>query len=184
MKKRLILLLFFLNFALLGAYDRNNIFVGFGIGVSDSFPQKSHTIIPSWYLLGGYEYKPLREISIMTYIESAMGLKPSGLETKVDLQISLNTDFVFEAQISENARLGGYGGIGFGYLREENAIVIENITSSDVENKALMLLNAGIQSCIDESHIVRLGMKYPFNLKSITKDMKLIQLFLSYAYKF
>ncbi|WP_104697475.1 MULTISPECIES: outer membrane beta-barrel protein [unclassified Helicobacter] len=184
MKKRLCVLLVFLSIVSLGAYDRNNIFVGFGIGINDNFSQKKHTLIPSWYLLGGYEFKPLREISIMAYIESSIGLKPSGLATKVNLQVSLNADFVLEAQISEKARLGGYGGIGFGYSREENAIVIENITSNEVQNKGLMFLNAGIQSCIDESHLIRLGMKYPFDLKSITENMRLIQVFLSYAYKF
>lgn len=163
----------------LGAYDRNNIFVGAGIGLSDNFIDK-HTLIPSWYLLGGYEYKPIREISLMSYLESLMGIKPTGLNTDITMQVSLNLDIALELQVSQKIRFGPYVGFGFGYYREDRAIVDE----TKVNNMALLLLNLGLQSNIDESNVVRLGFKYPFDLKDIKKDMKLVHLFLSYAYKF
>lgn len=163
----------------LGAYDRNNIFVGAGIGLSDNFVD-THTLIPSWYLLGGYEYKPIREASLMAYLESLMGIKPSGLNTNITMQVSLNVDMALELQVSQKMRFGPYVGFGFGYCREERAIVDD----SEVNNMALLLLNFGLQSNLDESNVIRLGFKYPFDLKDIRKDMKLVHIFLSYAYKF
>ncbi|RDU73595.1 hypothetical protein CQA57_04650 [Helicobacter anseris] len=163
----------------LGAYDRNNIFVGAGIGLSDNFVD-THTLIPSWYLLGGYEYKPIREASLMAYLESLMGIKPSGLNTNITMQVSLNVDMALELQVSQKMRFGPYVGFGFGYCREERAIVDDG----EVNNMALLLLNFGLQSNLDESNVIRLGFKYPFDLKDIRKDMKLVHIFLSYAYKF
>lgn len=166
----------------LGAYDRNNIFVGAGIGISDNFlDSKHHILIPSWYLLGGYEYKPLREISLMAYLESMMGVKPSSLNTAITMQVSANIDLALELQLNQKIRFGPYVGFGFGYSREGRVIISED---EIVKNMALMLLNTGVQTNIDENNVVRVSFKYPFDLKDIRKDMKLLHIYLSYAYKF
>lgn len=164
----------------LGAYERHNVFVGAGIGISDNFlGHNRHIIQPSWSLLGGYEYKPLREISVMAYLESIMAIKPAELETTVSMQIAFKTDVAFEFSINPSFRLGPFLGIGFGYAREDKAIVTKGST-----HKALMLINVGLQSNINESNIVRLALSLPVNLTAIGEDLDLVHIMLSYAYKF
>lgn len=164
----------------LGAYERHNIFVGAGAGISDNFlGYNRHIILPHWSLLGGYEYKPLREIGVMVYLESIMGIKPAGLETTINMQVAFKTDVAFEFSVNPTFRLGPFVGIGFGYAREDKAIAVEGSA-----HKALMLINAGLQSNINESNIVRFALSLPINLTAIGDDLDLVHITLAYAYKF
>ncbi len=155
-------------------------FVGIGLGFSDDFSQREHhVLVPNWSLIGGYEYKPLREIGLMAYLESIIGINPAGLQTSIKMQIAINTDIAVELALDQRLRLGPYIGLGIGYLNEE-----KYLDDGIRMNKALLLLNLGLQTNIENHHVIRVSLRYPYDLAHIREDMHLVLTSLSYAYKF
>ncbi len=157
-------------------YERHNIFLGAGVGMDYQTHFDDYAF--AWNIFGGYEFKPIRQIGTMVYVESLMSIKPYELTTRIITQLSVNIDASLEVlQINQYTRVGPYLGIGFGY-----ANLSTTIEDKDNQNKALFFTNAGLQMNVDESNIVRLGVKIPFDLGKVRTDA--LQVIASYAYKF
>lgn len=183
--KKFFLILLCLGF--LQAYERNNIFVGVGVGVLDDITSYkvgdkkhyNHQFAPSWGLQGGYEHRPLYLLGIRAYLQSLMDLKPAGLETSITTQLSLNLDLLTNfLRFSQERALGIYAGIGFGFAQEQKTIVDE------LKDRvyALFLINVGMQYTIDDNNHVQLGVKIPFALTDINNNP--LHVTASYIYSF
>ncbi|MCE3038426.1 outer membrane beta-barrel protein [Helicobacter anatolicus] len=168
MKYRILLVFLLLNF--IKAYDRNSMFVGIGFGLGDNITihtnknkkTYSHSFAPSWGLVGGYEYKPLRVLGIRAYLQSLMDLQPNGLETIISNHLSLNVDVSTNiVYFSKEMTLGAYAGAGVGFSQYQKVI------SDPMNNKfhTVFLVNVGIEFKIDDNNRVQLGIKFPSNIK-------------------
>lgn len=157
-------------------YYRNNIFLGAGLGVGHEYTYDDYAF--AWSIFGGYEYRPIRIVGVMAYLESFMEIKPYELGTRITTQLSVNADVSLEIlQLGKNARIGPYLGAGFGYATTSIT------TESQASNPAVLFLtNLGLQMVVDESSVVRLGVKMPFNIKE--SHTSALQIVASYAYKF
>lgn len=156
-------------------YERHNIFLGAGVGIDHQVRFGDYAF--AWNIFGGYEFKPIRQIGMMAYVESLISIKPYELTTRIITQFSINIDASLELQISQSARMGHYLGVGFGY-----ANLSATFEDKAGQNKALFFTNAGLQMNVDESNVVRLGVKIPFDLGKVRTDA--LQVIASYAYKF
>lgn len=122
-----------------------------------------------WGFRGGYEFSPIKYLSIRSYLDYLMSIKPSGLETITSSILSLNIDTLVNiVHINENT-FGFYGGIGFGAFKHSN--VVQNTP----EDRAFIsdyagILNLGIAITLKEVHRIEIGTKIPFNqIKSSTE---------------
>lgn len=157
-------------------YERHNIFLGAGVGIDHQVRFDDYAF--AWNIFGGYEFKPMRQIGMMAYVESLISIKPYELTTRIITQFSINIDASLEVlQINQYTRVGPYLGVGFGYANL--SATFEDKTG---QNKALFFTNAGLQMNVDESNVVRLGVKIPFDLGKVHTDA--LQVMASYAYKF
>lgn len=156
-------------------YERHNIFLGAGVGMDHQVRFGDYAF--AWNIFGGYEFKPIRQIGMMAYVESLISIKPYELTTRIITQFSINIDASLELQISQSVRMGHYLGVGFGY-----ANLSATLEDKAGQNKALFFTNAGLQMNVDESNVVRLGVKIPFDLGKVHTDA--LQVMASYAYKF
>ena len=159
-------------------YDRHNIFLGASVG-ADFLLQDRKLSQGSfeWGLYGGYEYKPLKIIGIMAYLESLMAFKPLGIQTQIINQIGLNADVSLEIITSEHFRTGPYMGIGIGYINQQSAVF-----DTESISQVALLINGGWQMSIDESNIVRLGVKSSLGFGE--RANRFLHFMLSYAYRF
>ncbi len=160
------------------AYQRHSIFLGGGVGMDYQEMVKPSGYSFAWNIYGGYAYKPLRQITVMSYLESLMSIKPYELSTRVGLQLSINADAAFEVlNLGQRTRVGPYIGIGLGYLSFTPTI-------EDRANniQVLFLTNLGFQMIVDETNLIRLGVKLPFSF--MQKEISGVSVTLSYAYQF
>ncbi|CBG39677.1 outer membrane beta-barrel protein [Helicobacter mustelae] len=176
----------------LRAYDRHNLFVGVGIGfikdiIVPQSPQGkrrfSNRFIGAWNIQGGYEYKPLRIVGVRAYLQSVMGIAPSGLGTSITTQLSVNTDVLFNFFHQKEKAFGVYGGIGFGYTQKQE-LVVQNNGNNAKTAYGLFLFNVGLEAAIDDNNHVQLGVKIPAFTAPRRASPVPLDVMLSYNYSF
>lgn len=171
----------------------HHIFAGVGLGlgfesVKESDSNKTLYSVFNYNIRGGYEYQFPEffktNIGVRTYIDYTMGIRPVGDDTIVTSLLGLNLDSSAHYYFNENLSLGGYFGLGLGYVNYVNAIVA---TSDDLPliQSGLGYINIGISGVFNKNHRIEVGTKIPFtDIVANNAHTKIYYLLLQYDYIF